>query len=217
MMNRSKEWLTPLTGVAFVACFVAVFLLFGDGQDATKKSAEEIVTYYKDHDTQQIVGALLAGVASIFLLFFASYLRKVLRDAEGPAGTLSAVAFAGAIVFAAGAAVGASIHFALADLADDTDVVDPVVIQTLNAIDWDYFLFLPVGLGTMILASGISVIRHAALPKWLGWAAIVIVIAFFTPAFPVGLFGAPLWILVVSILLAMRLRNAQAPPSPAAA
>jgi hypothetical protein len=78
-------------------------------------------------------------------------LPTVLRDAEGPTGILSAVA--GAIVFAGGAIVGATIHFALADYSNDTDVVDPLVFQALNAFDWSNFLFFPVGLGTMLLAS----------------------------------------------------------------
>ena len=50
---------------------------------ATKKSADELVTYYRDHDTEQTIGALLIGVAAITLLFWAGQLRRVLRDAEG--------------------------------------------------------------------------------------------------------------------------------------
>jgi hypothetical protein len=209
MSNRTGG-VAPLMGVVFVAAYVAVAIILGEGQDATKKTADELVTYYRDHDTEQTIGALLIGVAAITLLFWAGQLRRVLRDAEGPTGILSAVAFAGAIVFAGGAIVGATIHFALADYSNNTDVVDPLVFQALNAFDWDNFLFFPVGLGTMLLASGISTLRHDALPKWLGWAAIVLAITFATPAFPVGLFGTALWVLVVSIVWLMRGRAPQA-------
>ena len=93
---------------------------------------------------------------------------------------------------------------------DNTDVVDPQVFLALNAFDWSYFLFFPVGLGTMLLASGICAIRHGALPKWLGWVAIVLGITFLTPAFPVGLFGTAAWVLAVSIVWLMRVRTPQA-------
>jgi Domain of unknown function (DUF4386) len=209
-MSNRTGWVAPFLGLVFVAAYIAVAILLGEGQDATKKSAAELVTYYRDHDTEQTIGALLIGVAAITLLFWAGQLRRVLRDAEGPTGTLSAVAFAGAIVFAGGAIVGGTIHFALADYSDDTDVVDPLVFQALNAFDWDSFLFFPVGLGTMLLASGICAIRHGALPKWLGWVAIVLGIAFLTPAFPVGLFGTAAWVLVVSIVWLVQGRTPEA-------
>jgi hypothetical protein len=209
-MSKRTGWVALFVGLVFVATYVAVAILLGEGQDATKKSADELVTYYRDHDTEQTVGALLIGVAAIALLFWAGQLRGVLRDAECPTGTLSAVAFAGAIVFAGGAIVGATIHFALADYSDSTDVVDAQVFQTLNAFDWDNFLFFPVGLGTMLLASGISTLRHGALPKWSGWLAILLAITFATPAFPVGLFGTALWVLVVSVILSTRVREPQA-------
>ncbi len=184
--------------------------LLGEGQDATKNSANELVTYYRDHDSEQTIGALLIGVSAITLLFWAGQLRTVLRDAEGPTGILSAVAFAGAIVFAGGAIVGATIHFALADYSDNTDVVDPLVFQALNAFDWSNFLFFPVGLGTMLLASGICAIRHGALPKWLGWVAVVLGVAFVTPALPISLFGSAAWVLAVSIVWLMRGTTPQA-------
>jgi hypothetical protein len=60
------------------------------------------------------------------------------------------------------------------------------------------------------MASGICAVRHGALPKWLGWGAIVLGITFLTPAFPVGLFGTGAWVLVVSIVWLARERPPQA-------
>jgi hypothetical protein len=150
------------------------------------------------------------GLAATFLLFFGGWLRRLLRDAEGPGGILSAVALGGAIVFSAGAAVGGSVHLALADLADD---IDPVALQAINGIDSNLFMFFPVGLGVMLIAGGISAVRHGSLPKWLGWAGIVAGALFFTPAFFVALVLVPLWILVVSILGIMGSRSSGAAPA----
>jgi uncharacterized protein DUF4386 len=196
-MGKISNWFPPFTGIIFVALFVLVFVLIGDGVDATKETAQEVVDHYKDNEDKETIAAFAIGFASMFILFFGGWLRRLLRDAEGPDGILSAVAFAGTIVFAAGGAVGGSIHLALPDLADD---IDPVALQAINGIDYDLFMLFPVGLGTMAIAGGISAVRHGALPKWLGWLGIVAGVLFFTPGFFGALVLVPLWILIVSIV-----------------
>jgi Domain of unknown function (DUF4386) len=209
-MGKISDWFPPLTGVIFVAFFVAVFVLIGDGVDATEESAQQVVDHYQDNETKEFIASICIGFAATFFLFFAGWLRRVLRDAEGPDGILSAVAFGAAIVFAAGAAVAAGIHIALADLADD---IDPVALEAINGIDFSMFFMFPVGLGTMAIAAGISAVRHGALPKSLGWAGIVAGALFFTPGFFVALFAVPLWILIVSVI---GIRGAGAGRAPAA-
>ncbi len=197
-MGSISRWFPPFTGVIFVALFVAVMLLIGSGQDATDKTAQEIATYYQDNDAKEIVASILIGFAAVFILYFGSWLRTFLRDSEGPDGILPSVVLVAAGVFSAGAAVGGSIHLALADLADN---IDPIALQAINGIDYDLFLFFPVGLGTMILATGISAVRHGSLPKWLSWAGVVLGVLFFTPvAFWISFIAAPLWILIVSTI-----------------
>src|SRR6266545_5460305 len=196
-MGKISKWFPPFTGVIFVALFVAILLLIGQGQDATKKTAEEIVDHYQDNDTKEWIASICIAFASVFILYFGGWLRRLLRDAEGPNGILSTVVFGAVVVFSAGAAVGGSIHLALVDLADD---IDPVALQAINGIDYDMFFFFPVGLGTMIFGTGLSALRHGALPKWLAWASLVVGALFFTPAFFVDFALAPLWILTVSIL-----------------
>jgi hypothetical protein len=196
-MGKISNWFPPFAGILFVAFYVVVFVLIGEGQDATEKSAEEIVEHYQDNEGKESIAAFSIGFAATFLLFFAGWLRRFLRDVEDPGGILSAVAFGGAIVFSAGAAIAGGIHLALPDLADD---IDPVALQAINAIDYNMFMFFPVGLGTMAIAAGISAVRHGALPKWLGWVGIVAGALFFTPGFFIALVLVPLWILVVSII-----------------
>jgi hypothetical protein len=203
-----RNWIAPATGVVFVALFVAITALIGTGQDATKKTAQEVADYYKSHDTKESIGSLLIGIACIFFLFWIGWLRKLLKDAEGPGGILSSVAFAAGIVFAAGAAVGGSIHLALPDLADN---IDPVALQAINGIDYDMFFFFPVGLGTMIFASSLSGIRHGSFPKWLAWAGIVVGIVSVTPVVFVNFILWPLWILILSIIGIMRSGDGAAP------
>jgi hypothetical protein len=208
-MGKISKWFPPFTGIIFVLFVVAVTILIGQGQDATKKTAQEIVNHYKDNNTRESIGAILIVFAAASLLYFGGWLRRLLRDAEGPDGILSAVVFGAAVVFSAGAAVAGSIHLALPDLADD---INPVALQAINGIDYDMFFFFPVGLGTLVLATGISAVRHGALPKWLGWVSVVLGVIFFTPAFFIVFVVGPLWFLVVSIYgIRLALREDAAP------
>ena len=214
-MGRISKWFPPFTGVIFAVLVAVISILFGQGQDATKKSAQEIVNHYTDHNTREIIGAILVVYAAASIIFFGAWLRRVLRDAEGPGGILSAVVLGAAAAFAAGAAAAGSIHFALADLADD---INPVALQAINGIDYDMFFFFPVGLGTLILATGISSVRHGALPKWLAWVSVVFGVLFFSPVFFIFFYIGPLWFLAVGIWgIRSALREEAPPAAPATA
>lgn len=212
-MGRISRWFPPFCGLIFAALFVAVSILLGSGEDATKKTAQEVADHFQDRGTRDGIGVVLIGFASVFILYFGGWLRRVLRDAEGPEGILSAVVFGGTVVFSAGAAIAGSIHLALVDLADD---IDPVALQAINGIDYDLFFFFPVGLGTVILATGISALRHGALPRWFAWVSLVVGVISFTPALFIGFFGVwPAWFAIASII---GIRNAtRGEPAPAAA
>ena len=208
-----RDWVAPLTGVLFVALVIAAAIIAGDSPDATEDTAEEVFSFYQENEDEQFVGGLLFGLSAVALLFFAGWLRRVLRDAEGPRGILSAVALAGAIVLAVGITTAATFSIAIADVADDIE--DPVVFQTLNALSWGYWVPFAAGVITFLVATGVSVVRHGALPKWLGWIAIVVGVLMFTPAFIVAAPLAGLWVLAVSIMGAIRGRGGGAPSAPA--
>jgi hypothetical protein len=196
-MGRISRWFPPFCGVIFVGLFIAATVTLGEGEDPKKKTPLEIVNYYNAHFSRQIAAVVIIGFAAVFMLYFGGWLRRVLRDAEGPEGMLSAVAFGGAVTFAAGAAIAGSVHFALVDLADD---LNPLVIQTLNALDDELFLFFPVGIGTLVLTTGISSVRHGAFPTWIAWLSVVLGLVFvIPPTFWLVFFVGPVWFLIVSI------------------
>jgi hypothetical protein len=206
-MTDRNEWLVPLTGVAFIVVGIAAFAIGGEPPEA-KEGAQKVVDHYVDNKDSVQIGALGATLAGALLIFFFGYVRKVLRAAEGENGMLSLVAFVGAAIMATGVAIDSMIAFALAEGADD---IEPVAAQALQAL-WDND-FLPLALGSVVLllATGLSIVRHGALPKWLGWVAIALAVISFTPIGFVGFLGAALWILIVSVMLSLRARAAQAP------
>jgi len=206
-----KDWWAPLTGVAFVVLVIVSFIVAGEPPDANSPP-QEIIDHYVDNKDAVMIGSLLSVIAAALLVFFGAVLRSALRAAEGPGGVLSAVAFAGTIIMATGAALDATISFALADRADD---VAPVGVQALQAL-WDNDFFpIVLGAALLLLGAGLSIARTGVLPRWLGWIGVLVGVLALTPigfvAFPLG----GLWVLIVSVMLALRWRSG-APPTPAA-
>jgi hypothetical protein len=208
-MNGSKGWLVPLTGAAFIVVAIIGFIVGGEPKDATHP-ATEIANWYIDNKNSVEVSAFIGVAATIFLVFFGAYLRDVLRVAAGGADMLSLVSFIGVVVVAIGFSIDATISLAIAERADD---IDPIAVQSLQTL-WDND-FIPIALGTLLFlwATGISVIRSGALPKWIGWVMLVLGVVGLTPLGFAAFIGTAVLILVISILLAVRARSA----TPAAA
>jgi hypothetical protein len=202
-MSRNREWLVPLTGVAFVLVGIVGFAIGGEPKSADDP-VKEIVDFYADNKDSVEIGAGLGVVAGLLLIFFGAYLRKFLRAAAPDDDILPLVAFIGFVVVAVSFAVDGTISISLAEAADD---IDPVAVQALQAL-WDND-FLPIVLGVecFLWATGLSVLRTGVLPKWLGWVMIVLALAGLTPIGFVAAIGSALLVLVLSIMLALRARS----------
>ena len=61
-----------------------------------------------------------------------------------------------------------------------------------------------------LISVGLSILRTGALPRWLGWVALALVVIGFTPIGFAAFLGAGIWIVVVSVMLAVRARRAPA-------
>ena len=202
----SANRLGALTGVAFlVLAIIAVALGGGEPPNPNDDSAEEIIEFYVDEDSSIWIGAILQTLAAAALVFFGGYLRKVLHAAEGPGHMLSNVTLAGATILATGLALDATINIALVESVED---IEPGAVQALSALWSNDFLVFALGGFVFVLSAGLSIVRHGALPKWLGWVAIVIGVAAITPAGFFAFLATALWMAVVSIVLALRADSA---------
>jgi hypothetical protein len=196
----------PLTGVGFVLLGVVSFIVGGEPKSADEP-VREIVDYYVDNKDSIQVAAFIGVAATLLLVFFGAYLRRVLRAAAPEGEILSLVSFLGLVVVAVGFAIDTTILIALSEAADD---IDPVAVQSLQAL-WDND-FVPLVLGVLMFlwATGLAVIRTGALPKWLGWVMVVLGVVALTPIGFVAAIGAAILVLVLSILLSVRARSAPA-------
>ncbi len=214
MERKSREWLVPLTGIAFIVVLVVSLIIQGSPTSADHPPSE-VQQWYQDNKDAAEISAFLGVVAGALLIFFGAYLRKVLEAAEGPGSMLPILALIGVSIVAIGGAIDGLLLFAAAEAADD---IPGPEIQTIQAI-WDND-FLPFLLGVLVFnwSVGISVLRSGALPKWMGWLGIVGgVLALAGPIGFVGGVIAGIWVLIASIILTMRARGpASAQPAPTA-
>ena len=189
--------LTPLSGIAFVALMVAVIAFEGEELDSNAAPAE-VLAYWSDRADTRLLVASLSAAALLFLLVFAASLRGELRSREPAEASASVVSFAGAVVAASGLALSACLTLA-ASRAGDAEAGEAVV--TLDHLVQSSWLPITAGFAVMLLAAGIGGLRSGTLPKVACWTAMVLGVAFLTPAGIAAFLLTPLWILAVSVVL----------------
>ena len=196
----SGKRLAALSGVGAVALLVAAFAVSGD-TPSVDDSPADIVSFYTDNDSEQQWSAALLAWGALLFLVFATTIAGALRRARGETGGSSALAFGGAVVATVGMTIFAGIGFTLGDAVDH---LGPASILTLNALSSDMFFTVAIGTAAFLLGAGIAMVKTDILPKWLGWVAIVLGVASFTPLGFFGFLGMGLWILVASVMLSMK-------------
>ena len=211
-MQQQGTWerLAPLTGVIFVVIAVIAFAI-GGSTPSDHDTAQEVQSFYGAHHDKHMLLSFILALSIPFLVFFVSSLRYELRRAGGT-GQLANAAFAGGVLAAVGFGVLAFVHLALADAADSSNTIGTA--QVLNVLDNNDFIPVAAGMGVLLLGAGMSAVRHGGLPKWLGWAGVVIGILAFTPAGFFAFLASGIWIALAGILLTQA--RGSAAPAPAA-
>ena len=196
-----RRWLALCGVAAALLVPLGVFVVGGSTPD-DKASGDEVVSFYRDHLAANRVAALMVVIGAALLVLFGVRLRELL-DGDGPgANSFSLAAFGGAVLTSAGLLHAAAGHFALVDASDHQFAASA---QTLNVLDTRSFFGIVGGFAVLFLAAGIATVRHPVLPRWLGWAAIVIGVL--SVAGPIGGLGFVLglvWLLVVGIITFLR-------------
>ena len=190
----------PLTGILFVVLLIVAFVVSGETPDVDD-SAQTVVSFYVDNDSEQQIAAALLALGCVSFLFFLGALRRALRAAAGDEGGLSTVALLGGLMIVVGASIFAGIGFTLGDAADD---LPASAVLTLNALNSD--LFFPVAVGTAVFNLGLAlaVLRHGGLPRPLGWLALVVGIVGLTPGGFFAFLATGIVVVWASVVLAQR-------------
>lgn len=97
---------------------------------------------------------------------------------------------------------------------DDIDASGAAVLHHCSDA---FFVATEYSLSILFFATAILALRHAALPKWLGWLSVLIGVVLLIG--PIGwaalIFATPIWTLIVSILLWRRAEQPSATAEPA--
>jgi hypothetical protein len=190
----------PWTGIVAVVFLIVAFIVGGETPDFDA-SSKDIVSFYDDQ-TAQIVASIALIYGAIFLVFFAATLRSALRAADA----LSGLVFIGGTLMALGLAIFGGLNFTLTDLAnsDHLDRIDPGSLQSLNALNSDFFFPLVLGTAVFLISAALSIFTTGVLPRWMGWVALVLGIVAATPAGFFAFIASGLWIIAASVLLLQR-------------
>lgn len=194
------ERLAPLTGFVFFLIILGLLLLSGDTPD-TDDPAAEVLSFWRENDTEQMVVAAIGALSGVFLLWFGASLRSALSEAEGGSGRLAALAFAGAILATSGLLILFGLNFAVAESADDSPAS---VVQALSALNNSMFFPFIGGFGVFALASGLGILRTRALPAVAGWIALALGVLSFTPVGWIAFLAMVIWVAVASVMLYRR-------------
>jgi hypothetical protein len=188
----------PLSGIVFVVLTLsAVLLAITPDSDA---SAGTVLTYYRAHEHVVLARAVLTGIGVVFGLFFYGYLHEYLR--QDPATRwLASIAFAGALLFAAGGTVAAG---SFAALSDKPQTMTAGTAQAINLMQVDVANngLVRVGLAVLYLATAAVILRGRVLPAWLGWVSVILGLAAASLVLTLYAFLAiGLWTIVVAVMM----------------
>jgi hypothetical protein len=188
--------LGPLTGVAFSLLAIAGMAI-AKSPPGARASGAKVLAFYQANGTRAKTADILIVAGFACFLLFAGSLRTHLRSSDGADG-LSAVLMAGAAVLTVGAAVFFGADFVL---AMTPATAAPAAAQAINMLA--LHLVLPLSVGGLVfgLAAGVAIARWASLPRWLGWAVILIGILLASPALIVGIVALALWTAIASVLV----------------
>ncbi len=199
-----NRWLW-LIGLVAVALLFVSFGPLSSGSPKENASGTSVAHWYNTHVNQQWLTVWLVGLALFLLLVFVTQLRAVLVQTGGQRLWPNLV-FASGILLVAGVIVAGSFEITLI-LASHTR--DYAIAHLINFYSMNNELLFLAGLVFLTLSAGLAILLNrgpAPLPKLLGWYSILVAVV--GAAGPVSffalLFGLPIWILAMGIVIAVR-------------
>jgi len=186
--------LTPLTGVLFVVLVLVGGPLLERSTPGASSAGAHVVAFYSAHRGRERAAAIVLALSFAAFLFFAAVLRaRWRRTQEGLAGAL----LAAATVVVVGESVSDGVGYALTNAPSR---LTPSSAQTLNLLSNDLVLTSAIGFLAFGIVAGLAILRGVGLPRWLGWAAIVIGVLFVVPPLEfAGFFLLLVWIAIVAV------------------
>lgn len=196
------------SGVLFVVLYLVSLALIRGALPGWEDSAEQVAASIDDSGARSelLLGYALTPFAAIaFLWFIAVIYRRI-----PPADRFVSTAFiAGSVLFVAFYMVATSLLCApyYIEEAEGIEILDPDNLRLLQSIAWSLIFVVAIRIQVLVILSATALGRqYGWLPRWLVIAGYLIAlvqvlnVALFEPL----VFTFPLWVLAVSITLAVR-------------
>jgi hypothetical protein len=202
--TRGLERWAALGGVLYVVLFVIGTILQFSGAPNGDAAPSKVIAWYSDsgHRDRLHVGWVLIGLGLFSFLWFLAALRQALIRLVGE-GFLPTLATVGGAVYATLALAAAAVSDGIRTMNDDTynHRVFPELVHAANDAAYVLHSTGGAGIGAMMIAASLAVVRTRALPVWVGWIGVVAgIIALASIAF-FPWFVIALWLLAASIIL----------------
>jgi hypothetical protein len=202
-MSLASARLAAASGFAFVALFVAaLFVLDIPGHD----DSEEIVNaFYADSGNRArvVIAAYLLAIAGLSFLWFLAHLRGRLSAAEGEPATLSAVSFAGGVVFVAmlfaGAAAQSPTYAFSVDLFDEPQ--SQLARATIPHQGYSALIFGLLAAALTVASASLAIMRTEVYPLWLAWLGFAVAVLLLFGLLFLPILALLVWVLAVSVVL----------------
>lgn len=215
--NRRWEQIGAAGGLLFVALQLAgqSLIQLGGAEPVFNAGTGEIEAFFLSRHPQLApVGGFLSLLSAIAFLWFLGVLWAALRRREGEPGWLSLVAFACGVAGIATLLGEGGWELALLRVNDGLQGETARLLFDQGNATFANFWILLAGL---LLATGVLTVRDGALPRWLGWFALVLSPALLAARaawfagsgakfLPYGLFWV--WLVAASVLLMREARRA---------
>jgi magnesium-transporting ATPase (P-type) len=197
-----ERW-AGVAGIAFVVLYVVGFVVGGEPPDTD----DAIVARYADSGERalELTAFFLIAAAALAFVLFVSGARALLARSEGQQRTLAALAYAGGVVCAALVLVGNAVSRTTAVASDDEFfTLDPDTQRMFESAG--FLLFVSAAFAAIVLVAAVSVgaLRYGFLPRWLGWAGVVVAVLLPSAFVFVGFLILLAWVLAVGVTLAAR-------------
>lgn len=190
---------------------VGIVVMDGD-LPADTASGTEIAAWFDQKSGTILVAMTLFGVGSATFVWFLGTVADRLRSANGDARLPS-------IMFAAGTSAIALVTMAPGSYTAGAlgsenlkRALEPGAAEALFVLGQGFFVAAELVAVAYMGAAGLAILRSGLLPRWFGWASIVL--AAILVVNPIGwaalYLGVPLWTLIAGIWL-YRHAPAQAP------
>jgi hypothetical protein len=207
--ERASNLVGGICGLVAVALLIGSFPFTGATPEPGA-SADDVAEYVSRSSAQTWTGIYLELLGLALLVVFAGRIWAILREAEGTGGWIATTGFGAALAALTVLLLGDATIMGAAFKAG-REGVDPGVVGAMYTMQWYADLVFGAINAVFFAAAAVLVLRRGALPRWLGWFALVVVVAVVvTVPFGPGATMEPphllgfLWIVASSIVMIAR-------------